>query len=336
MLREWHHLPDGFLEAGPEDLAALLGGPSLIHLAGRREPALFLSVLLHGNETTGLSAVQAVLGHYGEQKLPRSLSLFVGNVAAAVEGVRRLDGQPDYNRIWPGGDAADSDERAMAAEVVAIMRRRGCFASIDIHNNTGVNPHYGCVNYLEPAYLYLATLFSPTVVYFTQPRGVQSLAFGAFCPAVTVECGKAGSEHALHHARELIDSGLHLQAIPDHPARDRYAVFHTVGIVRVRPEVRFGFEPGADLTLMEDLESMNFTELPAGTAIGEIGAGGADMLPVSVVDNDDNPVAEDYFEVEDGVLRTRRKVVPAMFTRDERVIRQDCLCYFMEAIDPGL
>lgn len=334
MLREWHHLPDGFLDAAPDALAAILGGPSLIHLAGRREPALFVSVLLHGNETTGLLAVQDVLRRFAEQSLPRSLSLFIGNVEAAAEGVRRLDGQPDFNRIWPGGDGDDSPERAMAAEVADIMRRRGCFASIDIHNNTGVNPHYGCVNYLEPAYLYLATLFSATVVYFTQPRGVQSMAFGEFCPAVTVECGRVGSEHALHHARELIESGLHLQSIPSHPARDRYTVFHTVAVVRVRPEVRFGFEPGGDLTLLEDLESMNFTELPAGTAIGHVADDA--VFPVSVIDNQDRPVAESYFSIEEGELRTRRRVVPAMLTRDERVIRQDCLCYFMEALDPGL
>jgi hypothetical protein len=34
--------------------------------------------------------------------LPRSLSLFVGNTAAAEQGVRHLPEQPDYNRVWPG------------------------------------------------------------------------------------------------------------------------------------------------------------------------------------------------------------------------------------------
>jgi hypothetical protein len=31
-----------------------------------------------------------------------------------------------------------------------------------------------------------------------------------------------------------------------------------------------------------------------------------------------------------GELLTRRVVMPSMLTLDERVIRQDCLCYLME------
>ena len=53
------------------------------------------------------------------------------------------------------------------------------FASIDIHNNTGLNPHYGCVNRLDPPFLHLATLFSRIVVYFKRPLGVQSAAFAS-------------------------------------------------------------------------------------------------------------------------------------------------------------
>jgi len=333
MLTEWNELPPGFLEAAPHELEALLDGPALIHLAGRRGPSLFVSVLLHGNETTGLEAIQQVLSRHSGRPLPRDLSLFVGNVAAAARGRRRLDGQPDYNRLWPGGDAEDSPERRMAAEVVDIMRGRGCFASIDIHNNTGVNPHYGCINRLSPRYVHLATLFSRIVVYFTQPRGVQSMAFAELCPAVTVECGQAGSRHALGHAVELIESGLHLTGIPEHPAREAFAVYHTVAVVRVRPDVRFGFEEAADLALLEDLETMNFRELPVGTVLGRVR--NADVMPLIALDNDGRSVADDYFEVKNGELRTRAHLVPAMLTRDERVIRQDCLCYVMEAIESG-
>lgn len=60
---------------------------------------LFVSMLLHGNETTGLLAVQRLLDKYRDQPLPRALSVFVGNVEAARLGLRRLEGQPDYNRI---------------------------------------------------------------------------------------------------------------------------------------------------------------------------------------------------------------------------------------------
>lgn len=110
-------LPAGFFEAGPGDLNKLLGGPTLFHLKGEREPALFVSVLLHGNEPAGFSAIQRVLAKTdyggGTLKLPRSLILFIGNVAAAEAGLRHLPGQPDYNRIWPGAGAPGTPEHKM-------------------------------------------------------------------------------------------------------------------------------------------------------------------------------------------------------------------------------
>ena len=86
MLTELHALPEGFLEASAGGLHQVLPGPTLIHLPGRRGPALFVSVLLHGNEDTGLRAMQSVLARYAPGTLPRALSLFVGNVAAAALG----------------------------------------------------------------------------------------------------------------------------------------------------------------------------------------------------------------------------------------------------------
>lgn len=74
LLRQYSDIPAGLLEAGPEALADLLGGPSLVHLPGRREQPLFASVLLHGNETTGFLALQELLRKYRDKTLPRALS----------------------------------------------------------------------------------------------------------------------------------------------------------------------------------------------------------------------------------------------------------------------
>jgi hypothetical protein len=61
MLNELEALPPGLLDLDATELHAALGGPTLIHLDGRRGPALFVSVLLHGNETTGWDAVRGLL-----------------------------------------------------------------------------------------------------------------------------------------------------------------------------------------------------------------------------------------------------------------------------------
>src|SRR5437773_579487 len=125
MLEVYNALPEGFLSASARDLYHYLPGPSLIHLSGKKNPALFVSVLLHGNEDTGFEAVKTLLSRYDGKTLPRSLTLLVGNVAAAKEGLRRLDNQPDYNRIWLPGP---SPEHLMTASILATMNERGVFA----------------------------------------------------------------------------------------------------------------------------------------------------------------------------------------------------------------
>jgi succinylglutamate desuccinylase len=210
MLTQYDALPPGLLDLPAARLGEVLPGPTLIHLPGRRTPPLFVSVLLHGNEDTGWLAAQSVLKKYATTELPRALSLFIGNIDAARCGLRRLDGQPDYNRVWPGSEETQPVELAMMQQVVDAMRARGVFASIDIHNNTGLNPHYACVNRLEQDFLHLATLFSRIVVYFIRPLGVQSAAFAELCPAVTLECGKPGTPGSIEHAADFMEACLHL------------------------------------------------------------------------------------------------------------------------------
>ncbi|HHB12011.1 MAG TPA: peptidase M14 [Chromatiales bacterium] len=333
-LTELDHLPDPVLHCTARELYRHLPGPTLVHLPGRREPPLFVSVLLHGNEPVGLQAIQQVLAQYHDQGLPRALSVFFGNVAAARHGLRRLDGQPDYNRIWPGGEEDGSPEAALVREVFERMRSRGVFASVDIHNNTGINPHYACVNRLESPFLQLATLFGRTVVYFLRPRGVQSMAFAELCPAVTLECGRPGERHGIEHAAEYVEACLHLSRVPNHPvAPHDIDLFHTVAQVKVREEVSFSFgEADADLVFEPDIDHFNFRELPAGTVFGRVREGlGTGLI---AFDEAGRPVTERYFAVEAGLLTLVRPAMPSMLTLDERVVRQDCLCYLMERLDP--
>jgi hypothetical protein len=331
-LRELDALPPGLLERPASELAEVLGGPTLIHLPGRAEPPVFVSVLMHGNETTGWEAVRTVLRRYGEARLPRAMSLFIGNVAAAAEGRRLLPGQPDFNRVWRG---EGRPEHAMAAAVWQRMAERGLFASVDIHNNTGRNPHYACINRLDHRFLRLATLFGRTVVYFTRPDTVQSIAFAELCPAVTVECGQPGEPHGVEHAARFLDAVLHLSGLPTTPVPVHdYDLYHTVATVTVRDDVRFGFRDG-DLVLREDLDHLNFVELPAGTGFGRLGFDAEHPGEVLEARNEQGEdVVGRYFYLDHGELRTRLRLMPSMLSRDPDIIRQDCLCYLMERLPP--
>lgn len=328
LLSTFDRVPKGLLDCRPEGLHEVVNGPTLIHLRGRLDPALFVSVMLHGNEYTGLRCIQEILKKYHDQELPRSLSILVGNVEAARYGLRRLSHQPDYNRVWCG---SGTPEHATMQEVRDQMTARGVFASIDIHNNSGLNPCYACVNRLDDPFLYLASLFSRTVVYFIRPEGVQSAAFAELCPSVTLECGPPGGVIGQQMAQQFVDDCMHLQSLDSHVSvSGQIDLFHTVAVTRVPEDVSFGFgQTATDIQFDLDLDRMNFSELPANTPLARINNANKPVM-LDTTDENGHDVDERYFCYEDGEIRTRRPIMPSMLTLDAQIIRQDCLCYLME------
>ncbi len=330
MLTVLDRLPSRLLAAEAARLHEVLPGPTLFHLPGRRQEPLFVAVLQHGDEVTGWEALRALLSRYQGRELPRAISIFIGNVAAAAQAVRFLPGQPDYNRMWAVNLGTNAlPEQHMMRQVVDEMRARRVFASVDVHNNTGINPHYACVRSLDAASLQLATLFSRTVVYFTKPDGVQTAAFAPLCPAVTIECGRPGDPHGALRAAEFLEACLHLSAVPAHPvAPHDMDLFRAVAIAKVPEDVSLGVgrASDADLRLVEDLDHLNFRELPAGTLLGWAGP----RARLEVRDKYGRDVARRYFSLRGGELRLATAVMLSMLTLNLRAIRQDCFCYLME------
>jgi len=331
MFDEYFELPEGFLDAKAEDLHQVLPRPSLIHLEGKLKQPLFICTLLHGNEVTGLYAVQKLLRSFQSSPLPRSISIFIGNIKAAEAGLRRLDEQVDYNRVWPGTHQHFLAEAHMMQRVTEIMQQKEVFASIDIHNNTGKNPHYACINKLQKEFMALAGMFSETLVYFSTPKGVQSSAFAELCPSVTLECGLSGQEIGIDHALNYIQRVLHLSDFSEiKPSAMK--LFHTVARVNIPEGYSFGFEDDATINLLPEIENYNFRELEIGTALATIEPDSSAYL--QAFDDDDREVGRDFFEYHEDKIVLRKALMPAMLTMDTRVIRQDCLCYLMERLSP--
>lgn len=327
MLNELYQLPEGFLQARPDELLSLLGKPTLIHLPGDNPKPLFVCTLLHGNETTGLYAIQALLRDYTEKALPRALSIFIGNVGAAAQNQRSLPSQKDYNRIWPGTQYDDCAETDLMKLVSAIMRKRKPFASIDIHNNTGHNPHYACVNILNPHGLQLASTFSNIAVHFTSPKGVQSATFSDFCPAVVLECGQTGNQSGITHARNYVETIIKLETISaERP--ENLNIFHTVARVTIPRQVSFNTIAGNDIILYESLELKNFDMLPATTVFAESHTD--HPAPFAVHNESNEEVTQEFFDYANNKVILKKPVILSMYTTDKAAIRQDCLCYFME------
>jgi succinylglutamate desuccinylase len=333
-------LPARFFDIQANQLHEILNGPTLIHLPGALSPPLFVSVLLHGNEETGFLAIQKFLQDYQEEELPRSLSLFIGNIAAAKEHVRKLENQPDYNRIWPGCVPGDIAEEKMMQQVFDDMSSRRVFASIDIHNTSGHNPHYACINHLEHSFMQLGILFGRSVVYFTRPKGVQTMAFAALCPAVTLECGQVTDHDAVNHAVSFLKKIIKLDEIPpENVAEEDIDLFHTTAIVKVPQETSFSFmekeqpieEAKMMLNFVSHLDEYNFREIPEGTIVGHLTANPEhDLLNVQNVH--DEQVFHRYFSIDGNELRTSKQLMPSMLSTSEKAVQLDCLCYLMERI----
>ena len=328
-----NRLPADFLDCPARRLVEILPGPTLFDLPGRDPQPLFVSTLLHGNEDSGLLAVQDVLRRHASRGLNRSMLFYVGNIAAAAENLRTLPGERDHNRIWPGAPLADDEPLVrMARAVYDYVERRKPFAAIDIHNNTGFNPHYSCVTKLEPKFISLAQLFSRIIVHFQRPRGTAAAAFANLCPSITVECGKAGAGSATQHAIELVEACLSIAHLPDHPpAPQDVDLLRTYAIVKPPADASFSFNgAAADFRFRPDIDRLNFSELAQGETFGALGTQDA-RLEILPGDNEDH-APEEYFDYADGSIRLSRPAIPAMLTLDPRAVQLDCLCYLMHRI----
>jgi len=318
-------LPDALLTLSPRDIRQVFPNPTLIRIPGGTGAPLFVSVVLHGNEVTGFIVLQRLARWLRAHRLPRPLMILVGNVLAVEAGKRHLDGQADFNRIWKGGDGP---EHALAREVLKQVKAAQPIAAIDIHNNTGTNPHYACVNALDPASLHLASLFSPTLVYFRNPDTVLSLALSEICPATTIEAGKPGDPTGVERAFDFVLDALHLSAFRAAGCEPHVKIFETAARVEIEATARFGFSPSSDAPLLfpAEMDRWNFSEKPAGTRWA---ACETDRFPLRAVNATGADLTSDFFEMRpDGIYLTR-DVTPSMITLDTGIIRDDCFGYLM-------
>lgn len=321
-----HRLPDPGLWTVPaSSLAQVLDGPTLIHIPGERQPELFVSVLLHGDEVSGWDAVRSLLASQ-PPPLPRAITLLIGNVNAAAHGLRHMPNEPDFNRIWkPGGGS----EHPFAQQVLSVAQERGVFAAVDVHNNSGANPHYCVLTDDDSTTLALAELFSPRAVFTRAPDTVSTLAFSRFAPALTIECGQPDDPASAERARQFLNRLLELTELPAAPTSE-LDLYRSDVRVLVDERVSFAFGGSDTLELRPELEHDNFRCLRAGTSIARL----RDPVdrPLRAINGAMHDVTDRYFATEGNAIVLRQDVIPAMYTTNPDIVRQDCLCYFMERL----
>ena len=339
MLRILESIPPGLLKAPTDKLADILGGPTLLHLPGSGRGTLFVSTLLHGNETTGWNALRQMLLEFEGTQLPRPLSIFIGNVKAAKTRHRHLDGQPDFNRIWSSKSGAESGpgtglEEAMAAQVLTAIEAIEPIICLDIHNTSGENPVYGCIHRLDDESLPLARAFSTTQVYVDQPDSMLGVACSKLAPTLTLECGISGRREVTNRTAQFIRACLeHERPLQMMPLSAQHQLLRPVARVRIPEQISFSFDDQqpcdeVDLCFKSGLDGHNFSTLPAGTSIGRIRPGV--KVRLNVEDDSGGDLYEHYFRTDTQDLVTASPLIPSLLTVNSRIIRQDCLCYLME------
>ncbi|MEM7561591.1 MAG: M14 family metallopeptidase [Pseudomonadota bacterium] len=320
-------LPPGFFEITTNNIRDLFPRPTLIHLRGDVNEVVFVSILLHGNESTGLDVMQNILQKYAGQ-LPRSILLFIGNVRAAEANRRFLPDQTDYNRCWPGTELETNAACEMMASVTAIAKSLPLFAALDIHNNTGKNPHYACITDDNMQNRSLAARFNRVAMVFNK-KGVSTMAFDGVCPAMTIECGVPGDPDGIQHACRIMHDLLTLEEIPNQdPAHSELHLVESHATLNIPENVSFAFDARADADLLfdSDFENRNFTlvdpdQILAYTRIER---------PLTITDQEGHDITDDVVRIDEGRIYLNQTMMPAMISQNKEVVRQDCLCYLMQ------
>lgn len=320
-------VPSELYTCDVKDIHEVLKGPSIIHLKGKSGKTLFISALLHGNETTSFLVIQKLLNNYKNKELPKDIIIFFGNTLGASQGLRHLPDQPDYNRIWKHGE---TPEHLLATEVFVYAKQHDLFASIDIHNNTGKNPFYACINLIHDNWVQLGSLFSNQIVYFTEPSEVQSMAFAELCPSVTIEAGLPGNPEGTQAVYKFVDEVINLESFEDRFTKSDADVFHTIGRIHISKEASVDFNnderSDSDLSLIPNIDSMNFEIMKKGAHLGFC----KNALLVQAYNNHGDEISNDIFDFSDGKITANRIFIPSMFTKDIYVMKEDCLGYIME------
>ena len=322
-----HELPDGFFEVELANIRSVFPRPTLVHLEGENPHTLFVKILLHGNEHTGLTVMQRLLRKF-EGKLPRSLMMFVGNVRAAEANRRYLPDQEDYNRCWPGTHHEPSETTKMMHRVFDIACGMEPFAAVDVHNNTGRNPHYACITDVNMQNRNLAAHFNKVAMVMTR-KGVSTMAFDGICPAVTLECGMPGDPDGIDEACRFLEDLLYMEEISDkEPTREELHLVITHAMLKIPEDVSFAFDKdaGTDLSFEPDFEDRNFTLFDPHQVFGYTRI----ARPLSITDEEGLDITDATVRIDDGRIYLNYTVMPAMITRNKEVVRQDCLCYLLQ------
>lgn len=303
------------LDLPAKELHRYIDGPTFFDLRTHGRQPFFVSVLLHGNETSGWEGLRQFRKDYPNS----SMLVFVGNVHAAAMGMRHLPHEQDFNRVW--------NQPPWVYEIDELVLKTHPWCAVDIHNNSSPNPHYCVLTDLRDRTLALAKMFSNKVIFTNHTENILARNLAYQCPAVTVETGTVDDPLSSKRAYQLMLKLSQLDGFPVEnlpPRVDDFEAYETLGIVRATKATN----DLNDYPLFNPiLEKHSFKTLKAGTRF-------VDHLSSPWEISVENPatdqiLTDQFFDIQDSEVFLAQDVVLSMFTADPVLASQDCICYFL-------
>lgn len=327
---------DKFLSTDVSQLKKAFGETGILEIKGQLDPPLFISILQHGNEHTGYTALKDFLKKNLNRQglLPRGIHLFLGNLEAAAAGLRRLPQGLDYNRLW-GEQDGRGDTYHLIQAVKDYILTKPHLAAIDIHNNTGRNPPYGCISHSRMENQLLASRFASRCLYFEEPSTAQTPSLQGELPAITLECGQSNEPYGLAAVARLLASLMKPEPFfHNGPFVSACVYYKNVARILLAEGARVGFSDinhppqHHDVIFPDHFEEFNFQYLPRHFPLARLGAKGAGCLTGEVYE----PGLGELLYEQDGMVRLNSPLIPIMLTTDPVILSQDCVGYFLKTI----
>ena len=310
------------LECASTELHRYLDGPTIFDLSNNAIP-LFVSTLLHGNETSGWDAVRKFIQNRDLNQPENSLVVFVGNIEAAKTEKRRLPHQNDYNRIWCGGI---SKEHCMAEQVVSYIAQKKPYFALDVHNNSGPNPHYGVLTNQLAECKSRARQFSDLAILALEQDEILSRRMNEICPAITIECGVPGEPRSSEVVYDYLCELTNPKS--DTPTHTDLSLYKAKYRVILKSATESGFEDFPEFNCA--LDASNFALVEAGTLIA---THASQNWFFEVTDFDGLDLTHEYLNFANGQVTLKQDTILGMFTRSPENILFDCVCYVLEHLN---
>lgn len=318
---------------GKSDIEALLtmDKPTVFHLSGRNHSrAVLVSTLLHGREPSGFRAFLKEISSVEEYAMDVYFS--VGNVHAAqiqpYFSQRDVPGKEDFNRVWV--DNPQTEEQDTAAAMTEFFQALPLVGFLDIHSYVAKSiPPHGVIPNLDPSTQRLIQRLSPSAFLMDMNLGTLLERMGKKTTAVLVETGVNNSPEADRKAFVALQSFFYATTVKSAVEMPYHTKLYHKGIqFKLREDISVRWDStrtnGYTLTLREDLDTLNHTVVEDGRIFGW-----ADTLDVFTT-HDLQRRVEDYFTLDNGIIRVKQRVVPNFLNTEERIMKKGGFYFFQE------